>query len=266
MRRTQRWPAWIAATLALLGTAGPTTSLAQDEEIGLDLDTARELLEGESVDEVRMGLEALVLVPGSDAVAVLDDRIRRGLPAELLDQAIDTLALMGRREAGPILFMLARHRRSAVRRHAIEAIVACAPRGGGDAIVFALGDADPAVRAAAATALGDLGHHDGVDALFHAFERGVLEAAPALGKLIRGPEIDRFLGYLGQRPLPQMLDAFSQLVDRDDLTESVKVEAIAQLGELATSEVRIFLEELAAALPPGDLRTTARTISERIAQ
>lgn len=259
-RSFRRW----LGRVVVVGALALTTS-AHAQEQG-DTEMARELLAGQSADEVRMGLEALILLPPREAIELLSERIRAGLPAELLDQAVDTFSLIADPSAGPVLAELTRHRRPEVRARAADALVTSRARDAGEILITLLGDPAPEVRAAAARALGEVGHHDAVDALFQAFDRGVPEAASALGRLIRGREIDRFLAYLGQRPLPPLLEAMSLLLDRDDLPERVKVEAIAQLGELATAEVRVYLEELADVLPAGALRTTARNIAGRIAE
>ena len=252
----------LAALLALAPLAGATPAQAQ----GLSLNEAREMLNAESADEVRMGIEALGTIGSARIVEPLAERIRRGLPAPLLDLAIETLGLTGRREAGPILFELARHRRATARQRALEALVSCRPRGASRALVQALSDADPRVRATAALGLGQLEAADAVDPLFHAFDRGVNEASTSLGQLVDADGVERLLGFLGQRPLNSLTPALDEVLARDDMATNVKLEVDGRLAELATPEVRTYLEGLAEALPPGPLADAAEQAALRIVQ
>jgi len=231
----------------------------------LSLADATAMLDAESPDEVRMGIEALGLDGSARAVEPLAERIRRGLPAELLDVAIETLGVLGRREAGPVLFALMNHRRDTTRLAAVNAVVQCQPRGAAAALQSALSDADPRVRAAAALGLGQLDARDALDSLFLAFDRGVIEASGAIGQLARPDDVGRFLTYLGRLPLDALTPGINELVARRDIPNGTKIEIIGRLEELATPEVATYLGELADALPAGPVKQAAEAATQRIA-
>jgi len=256
----------VAASLVLL--AAVSQARAQRGR-GREVNEAIERLGSESREEVRAGLEALGIAGSPRAVAPIAERIRRGLPPDLLEMAVDTLTILGRPEAGPVLFDLTHHRRAAIRLKAVQGIVATGPRGADRALIEALGDGDPAVRGAAAEGLGSLGATSGIDALFHAFERRVPEAAMAIGQLARPADVDRFLEHVGRVPFDQMAPALSEMLHRDDLADRAKLAIIHRLGELATPEVRGFLEDYVSSLDPGDdsrVRRAAEDTSARIGQ
>ncbi|MEC7518993.1 MAG: HEAT repeat domain-containing protein [Myxococcota bacterium] len=229
-----------------------------------ELDAAVEQLGADDRDQVRAGLETLGLMGDPGAVAPISERIRRGLPPDLLDIAVDTLTILGRAEAGPILFELARHRRAGIRLKAVQGVVATRPRGAARVLVAALSDTDETVRAAAAEGLGTLGAREGIDDLFHALDRRVPNAAMAIGQLARPAEVDRFLGYLGQLPFDQVTPALSEILHRDDLAERAKLAVVHRLTELATPEVRTFLEDYVSGLDPDDRSQVRRAAEDAI--
>lgn len=249
-------------TLALIGLAAMGAAPAEAQ---VRLNEAIQMLDAQTADEVRLGIEALGTNGSARVVAPLSARIRRGLPAELLDLAIETLGVVGHRDAGPVLFQLLTHRREQVRLAVVSAIVSCRPRGADGALVTALSDSDPRVRAAAALGLGQLGARDKVDHLFHAFERGVLESATAIGQLADGAGADRLLDHLGRVPFDAIAPAVNELIARSDVAERVKLEIIGRLAELATPEVRQYLQELVESLDDGPVRRSAEDAVARIA-
>lgn len=254
------------ATMTLLAMLlAATTAEAQRGRRNDELSQHVEQLSSQSPDEVRGALEALGLAGDAHAVAPIVERIRHGLPPELLDVAIDTLTVLGRPEAGPVLFELAEHRRAAVRLRAVQAIAAIHPTGADRALTDALADSDASVRSAAASALGELGATGALDALFHALDRRIPEAASAIGHLARPAEVERFLGYLGQLPFPLVTPALGEMLQRSDLAERARLSIVHRLSELATPEVRAFLEGLVSNLS-GAVRRAAEDAITRISQ
>lgn len=235
----------LCALLSALPLALPGAAAAQ----GLRLSEATELLGSSDRDEVRTGIEALGLLGNARAVPPLAERIRRGLPPDLLEVALDTLTVLARPEAGPILFELTSHRRAEVRLRAVQAIVAANPRGADRALVTALSDMDPRVRAAAALGLGEIGARGSIDRLFHALDRGIMEASTSIGQLATPAEVERLLGYLGQLPFGAITPALNEVLARNDMSERTKLDVIARLQELATPEAKQFLSDFVASLP-----------------
>ncbi|MCB9591800.1 MAG: HEAT repeat domain-containing protein [Sandaracinaceae bacterium] len=251
----------LIATALALAAASPASAQ--------DFDEAVAQLEGTNPDAVRGGLEQLGLLGNARAVDPIAARVRRGLPPELLGVAVDTLMILGRPQAGPVLVELLGHRRPDIRLKAVQAIVACQPRGADRVLTEALGDTDATVRGAAAEGLGTLGAHGAVDALFHAMERRVPEAAPAIAAVADPRDVDRFLGLLGRVPFAEVTTALGEMLHRANLAASAKLAIIHRLSELATPEVRQFLEELVAnadASIPANVLRAAQDAIPRIAQ
>ena len=258
------------AVLALLTAplALPALTPLRAQAQQMTVAQATELLNASSPDEVRMGIETLGLLGSPQAVAPISARIRGGLPPELLSTAVDTLGILGRAEAGPVLFELLAHRRPEIRLRAVQAIGMCVPRGADRALIPSLSDSSAEVRAAAAEALLSLRATSAVPELFLAFEHDVLQAGPALAALARPEEVPRILGYLGRLPFATLRPMLLTLLQRADLPARARIELVARLGELATAEVRVLLEEFIAGLPAGDnspLRRAAEDTMNRIA-
>ena len=228
------------------------------------LSDAIALLDSPNSEEVQHGLEKLGEIGTAAIVPPLVQRIRRGLPFPLLIIAIETLALSGRREAGPILFELMSHRRLDVRVASIGAAIACRPRGVGEALVSMLNDSQPRVRSSAALGLGQLGDPSHIDTLFHAFDRGILESATSIGQLARPADVQRFLSYLGRVPFDNLIPGLNEITNRSDVPQRVLLEIVAQVGELATDEVATYLDEWAETLPANSVRNAIEEIVRQI--
>ncbi|GAB4206032.1 MAG: hypothetical protein OHK0013_22370 [Sandaracinaceae bacterium] len=258
---------WLAlfALLAAPAAGAPAPAHAQR----MTVPQAVALLASNDPDEVRMGIETMGLIGSPAAVEPLAARIRRGLPPELLATAIDTLGILGRAEAGPVLFELVGHRRPEIRLRAVQAIAMCRPRGAETALISALGDASAPVRSAAAQTLGELRATGAIESLFLAFEHDVAEAGLALAAVTRPEDVTRLLAYLGRRPFTALRPTLLALAVRSDLPARTRLEVVHRVGELATSEARALLEEIAASLPSSDVgpvRRAATDAAARIAQ
>jgi hypothetical protein len=256
---------WLGALSALGAALAP---LPADAQRSVRPEEVRRLLDEAAPRDVLEGLESAGLSGSPRMVPLVGARIRRGLTPELLDVAIDTLAVLGRPEAGPVLFELARHRRAEIRRRAIEAIVACEPPDAEPVLIRALADADATVRTSAALALGALGRDSSIEPLFAAFDRGVLDAITAIGQRARPSDLARLTGYLGRQPLVLLAPALTEVLARSDVPERDKLTLVATLEALATPEVGRFLDDVQAGLPEDraydTLRAAAAAASERI--
>ncbi len=264
LARGRRSAWWSLASAAALTVALAAPARAQDHTF----DEAVALLNDAAAARVEEGIQALGLMGDRRAVAPLSARIRGGLPPALLVSALDTLTVIGHADAGPVLFELAVHRRPEIRLRAVQAIAACRPRGGERALISGLGDSSAEVRAASATALGELRAADAIPTLFLAFERDVPEAGVALGRLVRPEHIRQVLSYLGRVSFATMRLVLAEVLVRRDLGDRPRLDVIAALAELATGEVRTFLEETVGALPAGSdaVRRAAQDAITRIAQ
>jgi HEAT repeat protein len=252
-----------ALSLLLPSLLLPAAASAQ-----LTLEQAIAQLDSSDRGEVQAAIESFGLLGSPAAIRPLATRIRAGLPPDLLSVAVDTLTVLGHRDAGPILFELLSHRRPEIRLLAVQGIQACTPPGADRALVTALSDASPEVRALAATTLGELDARSAVDSLFLAFEHHVTEAGPALARLVDQEGARRLLGYLGSEPFANLRPILFALLTRTDLPSRARLDIVARVSELATAEVRALLEEVVrdGELPTRDpVRRAAEDAAGRIA-
>jgi HEAT repeat protein len=238
--------------------SNPSTQLSL-EEIAVMLSSA-------SADEVRMAIEASASLGTPDVIPLIQERVRAGLPPELLEVALDSVVLLGDPSAGELLAALTRHRRPNVRLKAVQAIVALKAVGAAPALERALSDSAPPVREAAAAGLGELGVRADINRLFLAFDRNVGSAARAIGRLAKDDDVARLLGYLGRQPLTSLTPAFDSLLVRKDLGEATKLRVVAQLLELGTAEARGYLEGLMQKLPADTPPRVRRSIDDAVAR
>lgn len=221
-------------------------------------------------DELTSLIERVGLRRRPADVKALAGRILDGLPPERLQQALEALEAAGRKEAAPAIERLLRHRRPQVRVAAVRLVVACRPAQRAAWLKRALDDPDPRVRGAAAEAIGDLRVADAVPLLFQALDRGMLEAAMPLGRLVKAEQVERLLGHLGRVPFEVFGPALTELVARRDLPVSARLLVVARLESLATPDAKGLLEAIAAALPGRGadvdrLRRAARDAAAHIA-
>lgn len=228
---------------------------------------AQAAIESTDAARIQSGIEAIGLSGEARGVPVIVARVQRGLTPDLLESALDTLTVLGQPSAGPLLIELLSHRRQSVRLRAVQALAACHPAGADRALAGALSDSSAEVRAAAASAIGDVGGTAVVDQLFLAFDRGVAEAGTAIARLARPADITRMLGLLGHLPFTQMSPIVADMLGRDGVPQRSRLEIVAALGELASAEARTLLEQYVQAHPGSDPVTrAAEAAAARIAQ
>lgn len=257
-------------TLGALGLAAresaaqPTRPAAtQAAQRAPTLREAVQRLQSANPDEVSEAIDALTRIGTPEVVPPLVALIHQGLPDALLETVVSKLGIIGRPEAIEELSALLHHRRPAVRQKAVTALSRIRDPRVRALIESALRDSDSAVRGEAATALGRINARASVELLQRAFERNVPEAAEALGALGDGTVADRLLEAVGRAPLSVLLPGFRRFLDRRDLSDDVKVRIIEQLvSRSPTAQVKGFLREWVAALPPAD-RSRARARAER---
>jgi hypothetical protein len=216
---------------------------------------------------VEGGIQSLGLLGDKPALDALIARVRRGLPRDLLLTAIFTMGAMANPDANALLIELTTHRSADIRARSVEMIAALNAPGAAGALMAALSDPDPQVRAVAAIGLGDMGAGEALDKLFQAQDRGVTEASVAIGKVVKAGDIPRLLGYLGQMPFRALTPALKAIIGRADVDEAARMQVVARLTELATPEVKSFfkdiLQEQGPSLPPR-VRTAIATAVQHI--
>ncbi len=245
--------------------AVPAPAVAQ----GVDLDMAAAFLQSRDIAEVRGGIELLGISQDRRAARFLAEYVRQGPPGPVVESVVESLAALGQPETLAPLMILADHRRPGVRARVAEALAGLQSPEVRPRLERMLSDSDPAVRSAAARGLARAGNRDSMDVLFRAFEKGVAEASIAIGEIGGPDDADRLLGKLGARPLPEILPGFQAFLNRNAFADGAKVRIIQRLQELATVEVRQFLEEWVNGLPRnyrGASRAAAEQAISRIAE
>ncbi len=245
-----------------------TARPGQNQE--LSLREAREALQSADPERVSEGLEAIANYPSAESVQAVIDVLRRGVTDTVADKAIETLGQLGRAECIEELSNLLRHRRFAARVEAVESLARITdPRVRG-LIESGLHDSQPEVRAASAVALGQINARSSVGLLFRAFERGVPEAAEAIGRLGSAEDAvsadpahdaedprrtSRRLTlsmWVTHAPISVLLSGIGQFMNRRDIPVPVKVKIIERLEQRAASAaVRDFLQRWVQARPRG---------------
>ena len=186
--------------------APPTPT--EEAPAGLSLEEIAVMLSSANADEVKMAIESSALLGKPDVVPMLSERVRAGLPPDLLNSALDSLSVINQPSASELFVALTRHRRASVRVRSVQALVALRTKNAEPALVIALGDSAPEVREAAAEGLGQLSATGSVEPLFQAFDRGVVSSARALGKLVRDDQVPRLLEFIGRMPLTSLTPVF----------------------------------------------------------
>lgn len=224
-----------------------------------DLDTVAPKLQSANLDEVREGIDLLVIIDSPEVIPHLATFLRGGAPDALTNRALEALRGLGHASAIDVLTEFTNHRRVAARRRAYQALAAIEDERVAPLLERGLRDSDRTVRGAAALALGNIGARGSIEILFRAFERNVIEAAIALGKIAPANALERYHGFLGREPLGVMLSGYEHFLRRDDIPFEAKKDIIERLGEVAGVMVRRFLGEYFATLPE---RTRNREIRE----
>ncbi|MDD9941686.1 MAG: HEAT repeat domain-containing protein [Myxococcales bacterium] len=220
--------------------------------LGQSVEDAAQLLSGGDRSQLEMGIQSLGLIGSAEALPPLAQRIRAGLPPDLLETAIITVAALGQKDAGGLLFELMSHRRPLIRLRTVEAIIALQPDGAEAGLVAALSDSDLQVRDAAARGLGEFGTPGSLDVLYQALDKGNMEASKAIGRLTPPSQIRRITGYLGRIPLRSLRSAFTEVLRRRDVSVKTKLQTVGILQEVGTPEVRDFFNDVLASATDDD--------------
>lgn len=251
-RRRRRAPAAQAED-----PTGPIPTIADLEEIVPRLASA-------NPDEVREAIDLLSVIDRPEVVPHLAALLRSGRADAVTDRALEALRGLGAPSSIEVLIEFSNHRRPAARRRAFLALAAIADPRVAALLENGLRDSDRSVRGATALALGQLGAESSLDTLFRAFERGVVEAAIAIGKLGDMAAVERFDAYLGQRPLGVMLSGYNEFLRRDDISADAKRGIVERLGEIAGTMVKRFLNEYLGSFSDRDQGALRRLVEETI--
>ena len=238
----------------------PTVTIA-------DLDTVTPKLESANADEVREALDLLVAMDDARVIPPIAALLRSGRRDRITDRALNALKVLAAPQAIDVLAEFRNHRRPGARRRAYQALAAIEDRRVPGLLERGLRDSDRTVRGAAALALGEVGSDANLEVLFLAFERNVVEAAIAIGKLGDNESVARYTESLGREPLGVMLSGYHEFLRRDDISSAKKTEVIERLGEVSGTMVRRFLQEYLGTFPEGRIRNeTLRELKDVVEQ
>lgn len=227
-----------------------------------DLPTVLPGLRSTNPDEVRAAIDQLIVIDAPECVPPLAEVLRSGQPDAVTDRALDAMRSLASPAAIEVLSEFTHHRRTGARRRAYRALAAIEDRRVADLLEAGLRDSDREVRAACALALGNIGSRDSVEVLFRAFDRGVIEAATAIGQLGGTTTLERFTTHLGHAPLSVMLAGYEHYLRRTDIGDDAKIDVVNRLGEIAGPQVREFLRSYLATFTERDRGRLRQTVFE----
>jgi len=240
-----RFAATTCLTLAALWPAAlPASADAQRRRrarLQNEIEAVQPKLDSGDPAQMREAVAILYTLDDPGVIPTLAELLRSGPPDEVADEALRALAGLGHRDAMPVLIEFTNHRRTSARRTAYEAIATIDHPDRRATLEECLSDSDRGIRGVCAIALGEIRAKASLDVLFRAFERGVVEAAISIGKLGDESHIDRFDEYLGDQPLPIMLNGYREFLARRDIKKKRKQEVVTDLGEVSGPLVRDFL-------------------------
>lgn len=251
-RRRRRAPAAQAEE-----PSGPIPTVA-------DLDEIVPRLASANPDEVREAIDLLSVIDQPEVVPHIAGVLRSGRADPVTDRALEALRGLAHASSIEVLIEFSNHRRPSARRRAFLALAAIDDPRIPALLENGLRDSDRSVRGAAALALGNLDASSSLDTLFRAFERGVVEAAIAIGKIGDVAAVGRFDAHLGQRPLGVMLSGYDQFLRRDDISAEAKRDIVERLGEVAGTMVRRFLNDYLRTFSDRDQSPLRRLVDETI--
>jgi HEAT repeat protein len=221
-------------------------------------------LDSSNADEVREAIALLSVIDDPSVVPPLARLLRSGRSDEVTDAALLALRGLAEPSSVEVLVDFSRHRRARARRLAYQARASIQdPRVPG-LLEQGLRDSDRTIRGTAARALGEIGARQSIETLFVAFDRGVVEAASAIGKLGDAQSVRRFSEHLGRAPLSVMLSGFGEYLARADIAEQVKLDIIGRLGEVSGPQVRAFLQRYLETIPAAPARGSSAARGSRL--
>lgn len=231
-----------------------------------DLPTVLPGLHSTNPDEVRAAIDQLIVIDSAECVTPLAELLRSGQPDAVTDRALDAMRSLAAPTSIEVLTEFTHHRRVGARRRAYRALAAIEDRRIADLLESGLRDSDRDVRAACALALGTMGSRASIEILFRAFDRGVIEAATAIGQVGAQSTIARFNEHLGHAPLSVMLAGYDAYLRRSDINEETKLDIVTRLGEIAGRAVRDFLSSYLTTFSERDRGRLRQTVFETISR
>jgi HEAT repeat protein len=211
------------------------------------LKTAEAKLQNGDEAAVRQAFASLVELGGDVAAQAVVARLRRGLPPQLIEAAIDTLVFLNRPSLAPPLLELTQHRRIQIRIKAMQALASLKMKSAQSALLYALDDPSSEVRSAAVQALASLGNARALPALYTAAERGVPGAWDAVAQIAGPADFKTLFARAGREDVMLVRPALDALLARENLPLDAKLKLVQQVAALGTPAARAVLVEWNAA-------------------
>jgi HEAT repeat protein len=208
-------------------------------------------LQSSNRDEIASAIATIRRTPRPADIAALARRIDHGLPPPLLTAAVDALVAVGR-SASRALAALATHRRPAVRQRVAEGLVAARAPEARRVLRELLDDPNAAVRASAASGLGDLGPQGALADLLLAARRGLPEAATVVASSVRPHQVRSVLLELDTDSLESLLPVLRGIATRTDLPARARIPIVGAIKAFDNATSRRFLQQLVDSLPEDD--------------
>jgi HEAT repeat protein len=206
-------------------------------------------LESHQPDDIARAIEQIKKSKHPAGVRALTNRIRNGLPPQLLSLAIDALIEIKSNLAVKTLFELSGHRSHAVRQKIAASLPALRHRETMKVLVKMLDDQNAEVRSQAAIAIGKLKPQSAMNDLIAAAELGVLEASEIVGEHVRPGRVPSLIKMVDDKNIIAFTPLLRELAVRKDIPNNHKLAIVARLDELSTPSSRRLLITLATSLP-----------------
>lgn len=233
----------VGAKTALAKARSPSTATKSSKKLE-PIESLRAALASGDAAKAGAALDALGTRSDRAAVDTLRAFLVVGQADIWADRAIAALGATRSADARPLLAELTQHRRTAARALAHRGL-AQIPGEPSDALLAqGLRDSAAEVRGLCATQLGERNARPYAPLLLRALERGVPEAAVAIGKLGDAEMVVQYGALLQRLPIQVMLSGYGEFLRRADLSEATKLEIVARLGEVAGAVVKAFLTQL----------------------
>jgi HEAT repeat protein len=229
------------------------------------LQTAVAKLQGDEAS-IRSALSTLSELGGDAAAEAVVARLRRGLPPQLIEAAIDELVMLNRPVASAALIELTQHRRIQIRIKAMQALGALRQHSAQAVLLYALDDPSSEVRSAAVDALATVGNARALPALLTAAERNVPGAWSAIGSLASPADVKTVLAHAQDGDVMPIRPALDALVARKDLPLEARVRLVQQLVALGSPSARACLADWTAKAASAEPAKLTQAMSQGLAR
>ncbi len=227
---------------------------------------AGQLEEGEASSEPVLiaALRSIASSRNAHSEMLVANVLERGSSEGVLVEALRAAGFLKAPSLSRLIAPYVRHRSEEIARGAVRAL---SKTGGHDAIVAlenSLRSSDPLIRGRAASALGMMGVREALPDLFRALDRGVAEAAAAIGQLCLSDECQRFADLTGRIPFDIVTTGLDQILFRppSEISDVRKIQIIHLLRSLGTKEVGAYVQDVLERYPldwSSDLSMSAMT-------